>query len=179
VCVESAKLFFLISESHNVNSNSTDFNYDLSRSYKNHDYTNKTLSNAELLAKLSNMGKVSKLKLNKLASRFASKKKPKTSRGSIEFNSIDFNSLDGYSSTGSSLRDEHFDINENSTYDLERMRAEELSMGRNSLSRGSRYKKAYNSIKTVMKRSNPTQSPSGSYSDLNKGPTTFNKNNFY
>lgn len=103
------------------------------------------------------MGKQSKDKLNKLASKFVSKKK--SPRPKIEFNRIDFNTYDDYSSTGSSLK-EDIDLNENSTYDLERIRAEEFGNGFNSINKNGRYKKAYKSIKTAITKTNSNQKQS-------------------
>ena len=166
ILYQISKSFIILLESNSFNE------YDYSRQFP--DYTTKTLSNAELLAKLSNMGRTSKIKFNKLASKFMGKKS-KSPKG-IEFNSIDFNSLDGYSSTGSSLNKEDIvDINENTTYDVDKIRAEELNFGRQSISKSNnRYKKAYKSLKTAITRNNSNQSPFGSYSELNKG-----NNNFY
>lgn len=120
------------------------------------------------------MGKQSRAKLNKLASKFMSKKK--SPRGKIEFNSIDFNSFNDYSSTGSSLKEE-IDFDENSTYDLERIRAEELGSGYNTLNKNNRYKKAYKTFKTAITRNNSSQKQQ--MSDLESYRPKDLKNNFY
>lgn len=120
------------------------------------------------------MGKQSKDKLNKLASKFMTKKK--SPRPKIEFNSIDFNSYDDYSSTGSSLKEE-IDFNENTTYDLERIRAEEFGNGLNTINKNGRYKKAYKSIKTAMTRNNSNQKQS--MQNLESYLPKDYKNNFY
>ncbi|RNA40337.1 CUE domain-containing 1 [Brachionus plicatilis] len=151
-----------------------EFDHDFSYRLKGQSYPNKTLSNAELIAKLSNMGKQSRAKLNKLASKFMSRNK--SPRDKIEFNSIDFSSFNDYSSTGSSLKGE-VDFDENSTYDLERIRAEELGSGFNTLNKNNRYKKAYKSIKTAITRNNSSQKQP--ISDLEAYRPKDLKNKFY
>lgn len=170
------------------------------RSSLNTQSSNDLLTTAELKSKLMNMGKASRIKLGKLAAKFSIKAKNKYNKAMDQtaltctnlFTSFTplTNSSDSYyvkndsnnntikkydtlsSSKELSLIDQFQNYEQEDTYDLEKIKAEEMNSN-NSTTNNSRYKKVYRSFKSAIRRNSSASNTSTASSSNGSTPNGY------